>query len=140
MAPHPGVAGDARRHVAWEKRMDTDNLTATNNDESNWGMFAHLSALVGLVIPFGSVLGPFLIWLTKGKESAYVGEQAREALNFQITMLIVAAVCFALSLILIGIVLLWLAVLFDLVFVILATVTASKGQMYRYPYTLRLVK
>jgi uncharacterized Tic20 family protein len=55
-------------------------------------------------------------------------------------MLIVAAVCFALSLILIGIVLLWLAVLFDLVFVILATVTASKGQMYRYPYTLRLVK
>ncbi|NTV96106.1 MAG: DUF4870 domain-containing protein [Thiobacillus sp.] len=120
--------------------MDMENRTAANADESNWGMFAHLSALVGFVIPFGNVVGPLLIWLTKGKESDYVGEQAREALNFQITMLIVAAVCFALSLILIGLLFLWLAALFDLVFVILAAVTASKGQMYRYPYTLRLVK
>jgi uncharacterized Tic20 family protein len=120
--------------------METENLTAANDDESNWGMFAHLSALAGLVIPFGSVLGPLLIWLTKGKESAYVGEQAREALNFQITMVIVAAVCFVLAFILIGFLLLWLAVIADLVFVILAAVTASKGQLYRYPYTLRLVK
>lgn len=120
--------------------METEALKPANNDESNWGMFAHLSALVGLVIPFGSLIAPLIIWLTKGKESAYVGEQARESLNFQITMAIVFAVCFVLSFIVIGLLFMILAGIADLVFIILATITASKGQMYRYPYTLRLVK
>jgi len=120
--------------------MEPENLTAANNDESNWGMFAHLSALAGFIIPFGSLVAPLIIWLTKGKESAFVGEQAKEALNFQISMVIVFAVCFVLSFILIGLLLMGLAVIADLVFVILATLTASKGQLYRYPYTLRLVK
>lgn len=120
--------------------MEQENLTAANSDESNWGMFAHLSALTGFLIPFGSLIAPFLIWLTKGKESAFVGEQAREALNFQLTMAIVFVVCFVLSFIVIGLLFMAIAVVADLVFVILATVTASKGQLYRYPYTLRLVK
>lgn len=120
--------------------MEFENMTAANNDESNWGMFAHLSALVGFIIPFGSLVAPLIIWLTKGKESAFVGEQAKEALNFQITMAIVFIVCFVLSFILIGLLFMAIAAIADLVFVILATLTASKGQLYRYPYTLRLVK
>ncbi|MDD4882775.1 MAG: DUF4870 domain-containing protein [Gallionellaceae bacterium] len=120
--------------------MESENLSATNNDESNWGMLAHLSALAGFVIPFGSLVAPLIIWLTKGKESAFVAEQAKEALNFQLSMAIVFIVCFILSFIIIGLFLMGLAVIVDLVFVILATVTASKGRMYRYPYTLRLVK
>lgn len=120
--------------------MESENLTAANNDESNWGMFAHLSALAGFFIPFGSLIAPLIIWLTKGKESAFVAEQAKEALNFQISMVIVFIICFVLSFILIGLLLMGLAAIADLVFVILATLTASKGQLYRYPYTLRLVK
>lgn len=120
--------------------MEAENLKPANNDESNWGMFAHLSALVGFIIPFGSIVAPLVIWLTKGKESTYVGEQAREALNFQITMAIVFLVCFILSFIVIGLLFMVIAGIADLVFVILATIAASKGQMYRYPYTLRLVK
>lgn len=120
--------------------MEQESLTAANNDESNWGMFAHLSALIGFLIPFGSIIAPLIIWLTKGKESAYVGEQAREALNFQLSMAIVFVVCFLLSFIVIGLFLMGIAAIADLVFVILATVTASKGQLYRYPYTMRLVK
>lgn len=127
-------------HLDWETTVESENLTAANNEESNWGMFAHLSALLGFLVPFGSVVAPLIIWLTKGKESAYVAEQAKEALNFQITMIIVFIVCAVLSFILIGLLLMGLAVLADLVFVILATVAASKGTLYRYPYTLRLVK
>jgi len=127
-------------HLDWETTVESDDLTAANNEESNWGMFAHLSALLGFLVPFGSVVAPLIIWLTKGKESAYVAEQAKEALNFQITMIIVFIVCVVLSFILIGLLLMGLAVLADLVFVILATVAASKGTLYRYPYTLRLVK
>jgi uncharacterized Tic20 family protein len=127
-------------HLDWETNVEPDNLTAANNEESNWGMFAHLSALLGFLVPFGSVVAPLIIWLTKGKESAYVAEQAKEALNFQITMIVVFIVCFVLSFILIGLLFMALAVLADLVFVILAAVTASKGTLYRYPYTLRLLK
>jgi uncharacterized protein len=121
-------------------RMETESLKPANNDESNWGMFAHLSALIGLVIPFGSLIAPFIIWLTKGKESVYVSEQAKESLNFQITMAIVFVVCFVLSFIVIGLLFMVLAALAGFIFIILATIKASKGEMYRYPYSLRLVK
>ncbi len=120
--------------------MELEDLKAANNEESNWGMFAHLSALLTLIIPFGNVLGPLIIWLTKGKESPYVAIQAREALNFQLTMVIVAVVCFILSWILIGFLLLAIAIVVDLVFVIIAAIAASNGVIYRYPYTLRLIK
>lgn len=120
--------------------MDNDPLTAASPEESNWGMFAHLATLVGFIIPFGNLVAPLIIWLTKGKESAYVAEQARESLNFQITVAIAFIVCFVLSFILIGFLLMGLLALAALIFVILATLTAAKGQMYRYPYTLRLVK
>lgn len=132
MIPHFRLSG------GWA--MELEDLKAANNEESNWGMFAHLSALLTLIIPFGNVLGPLIIWLTKGKESPYVAVQAREALNFQLTMVIVAVVCFILSWILIGFLLLAIAIVVDLVFVIIAAIAASNGVIYRYPYTLRLIK
>lgn len=115
-------------------------LVAASNEESNWGVFAHLSALIGLLIPFGNILAPWLIWLIKGKESAYIEAQAKEALNFQITLLLAFLLCFLLSFVLIGLFLLVLVGIAGLVFVLIATVAASKGQVYRYPFSLRLVK
>lgn len=123
-----------------ESPNPAEPLAAANSEESNWGMFAHLSALIGFVIPFGNVIAPLVIWLTKGKESVYIAAQAKEALNFQITLLIAFLVCFILSFVLIGLFLMVLVGIAGLVLVILATIAASKGQMYRYPFSLRLVK
>lgn len=109
-------------------------------DDSNWGMLAHLSALVGFIIPFGSILGPLLIWQIKGKESEYIATEAKEALNFQITMLIGFIICVVLMFVVIGIFLIWILAIADLVLLIMAAVSASKGQPYHYPFTLRLVK
>lgn len=109
-------------------------------DDSNWGMLAHLSALVGFIIPFGNILGPLLIWQIKGKESEYIATEAKEALNFQITMLIGFIICVVLMFVVIGIFLIWILAIADLVLLIMAAVSASKGQPYRYPFTLRLVK
>ena len=53
-------------------------------DEHNLGMIAHLLGFAGFLIPFGNLLGPFVIWLIKGKESEFINDQAKEALNFQI--------------------------------------------------------
>lgn len=117
--------------------MDGQQVSA---ETTNWGMFAHLSALIGFIIPFGNIIGPLVIWLTKGKEIEFVGTEAREALNFQITMLLAFVVSWVLAFILIGFLLMALLAIADLVLIILAAVSASKGQPYRYPFTLRLVK
>ncbi len=117
--------------------MDAQQVS---NDETNWGMFAHLSALIGFIIPFGSIIGPLVIWLTKGKEFAFVGTEAKEALNFQITMAIAFLISWVLVFVLIGFLLMALLAIADLILVIIAAISASKGQPYRYPFALRLVK
>ena len=55
-------------------------------DVKAWAMWSHLSALGGLVFPFGNILGPLIIWLSKREEIPEVDVNAKEAMNFQITM------------------------------------------------------
>jgi len=108
--------------------------------ERTWGMLAHLSALSGLMIPFGNVLAPFLVWRTRRSVSAFVEDQAREALNFNLTMLLVALGCAALMWVLIGVALLVVLVLSWLVLTLRAAVKAGEGMRYRYPFAWRWVK
>jgi uncharacterized Tic20 family protein len=106
-------------------------------------MLAHLSALAGLVtvIPFlGNVLAPWLIWLSWRDRSPFVGEQAKEALNFNLSVTIAWLVCWALTYVFIGF-LLGIVLFFGwMTLTILAAVRASEGVHYRYPLALRLVQ
>ena len=115
--------------------------TELSKDERMWGMLAHLSALSSLFTGgFGFVLGPLIVWLIKKEEMPFVDDQGKEALNFQITMLIGFAICATLTLVLIGFLLLPLLALTNLVFVIIAAVKANEGTRYRYPFAIRLIK
>ena len=111
-----------------------------NSDERMWAMFAHLSAFAGFVIPFGSILGPLVIWQIKKNEYPLVDDQGKEALNFQITMAIAFVASLILMIILIGFILIWAVGLFDLIMIVIAAIRANNGERYRYPLTLRLVK
>jgi uncharacterized Tic20 family protein len=103
-------------------------------------MACHLSALAGFVAPaFGHVLGPLVVWLIKRGESAEIDAHGKEALNFQISMLIYNLVAGVLCLLLIGFALLAALHILNVVFVILAAFKASEGRMYRYPLTIRLI-
>jgi uncharacterized Tic20 family protein len=108
-------------------------------EEKQWALFAHLSALIGFIIPFGSIIGPLIIWQIKN-EMPFVDDQGKEALNFQITMAIAVLVCIVLMVVLIGFLLIWIVGLLDLIFIIIAALASNNGQAYRYPITLRLVK
>ena len=108
-------------------------------EERQWAMFAHLSALIGLVIPLGSILGPLVIWLIKKDTMPLVNDQGKEALNFNITVAIAAIVGWILCFVLIGFLVLAALFVAWLVFVIIATIKANEGVAYRYPFTLRLV-
>lgn len=109
-------------------------------EERQWGLFAHLSALIGLVIPFGSIVGPLIVWQMKKAEMPFVDDQGKEALNFQITVFLALVVCIVLSFVLIGLLLLPIVGLAALVFTIIAGIKANEGVAYRYPFTLRLIK
>ena len=118
--------------------METTPLTdvplAPKGSDKIWSMLSHLSALLGV----GFVL-PLVIYLAMRKESEYVATNAREALNFHISVLIYTLCCIPLVFLLVGIPLLIVLGLGSLVLAILATIQASDGQCYRYPLTLRLV-
>ena len=105
-------------------------------DQKTMAMLAHL---LGILTGF---LGPLIIWLiNKDKpEAAFVNDQAKEALNFQITLLIVYIVGIVLSIILIGIFINLAAWIACLVFSILGGMKANEGVEYRYPFALRLIK
>ncbi len=90
-------------------------LDQKEKDSRLWGTLCHLSALAGFVIPFaGCVIGPLVVWLLKREEFPFVEDQGKEAVNFQITMIIAAAVAFMSVFVLVGFVLLPLVALFDL--------------------------
>ena len=111
------------------------------SNEKNFGMLCHLSSLCGYIgIPFGSILGPLIFWLIKKEEMPFVNDQGKEALNFNITVAIAALICIPLIFIAIGIFLIIAVVILHIVFTILASIAASKGEAYRYPFALRLIK
>jgi uncharacterized protein len=110
-----------------------------SQEERTWGMLAHLSALVQFIgVP--TFVGPLVVWLIKKDTMPFVNDQGKEALNFQITMIIVAICLLPTLCIVVGFFLLPLLGLYALIFAIVAAIKANEGIAYRYPLTLRLVK
>lgn len=104
-----------------------------------WSMLAHLSALAGFVIPFGSIIGPLLVWQIKKHEMPAVVEHAKEVLNFQISCIIYLIVCIPLMFVIIGLPLMVAIGLFSLVCIIIASLKANDGKPWKYPLTIRFL-
>ena len=108
------------------------------DDERLWATLSHVSAFLGFLgIP---VIGPLVIFLIFGNRSQYVRHHSVEALNFNITMLIAALVSGLLILVLIGLILLPIIGLIWFILTIVAAIAANRGEWYRYPLTIRMVK
>lgn len=93
-----------------------------------------------MIVPFGTILGPLVVWLMKKDTMPFVADQGKEALNFNITVLIAMIVGGILTLVLIGVLVMIVVGIAWLVLSIIAALAANKGESYRYPFTLRLVK
>lgn len=106
--------------------------TEVSANDKNLVVLTHLGGILFSFIP------SLIVWLLK-KDSVYVSEQSREALNFQITILIAYIVSYILVIVLIGFVLLGIIWIANIILCIVAAIAASKGENYRYPFTLRLI-
>lgn len=123
-----------------EAGTDRESLPA-NAAEKRWGAMSHLSGFAFLLLPpIDGILAALAIWSTIGRKSAYVEMQAREALNFQIFILLAVVLRIALMYILIGVFVLIGVALLDLGCMIRGTLKAHRGILHIYPYSLRLVK
>ncbi|MEI6892523.1 MAG: DUF4870 domain-containing protein [Pontiella sp.] len=113
-----------------------------NRNERQWAMACHLAALAGYMMPFiaGNLIVPLVIWLIKREDGAFVDEQGKETLNFQLSLLLYAFICVLLFLMVIGIFLLFPLVVFGFICPIIGAVKASEGVAYRYPMCIRFIK
>ena len=109
-------------------------------EERSWGLLAHLSGLMTLLLIGGlSFIGPLVVWLVKKDQSPFIADQAKEALNFQITATIGVYLSALSILVCVGIVLLPVVIIGAIVYSIIAAAEANKGVYYRYPYTVRFI-
>lgn len=114
----------------------------TENETRNWNMFCHLAALAGLTsIPIANILGPLVVWLIKKNEMPSVDEHGKASINFQITMFIAILLCIPLIFVFgLGALLMAIVGIFDLICVIIASIKASNGEPYTYPYSIQFIK
>jgi uncharacterized protein len=140
--------------------------TNTNTREQNvrtWAMLCHLSALAGLIFGWlGNILGPLLVWQIKKNEMPEIEPYGKEALNFQLTILIIniiaGIVLFGFMGAAFGIGHIWrnpfalwgggfgivsILAIINLVAWILAVIAgikANNGEFYKYPFAIRFIK
>jgi len=118
-----------------------------SDDEKNMAIIAHASGIAG-VFAGGLIgfVGPLVVYLMNKDRSPYVETQAKEALNFQITLLLFGAMLAASAIISCGLLMIFIwplamvPMICQVVFGVLATLTVKDGKFYRYPLTVRLLQ
>ena len=125
-----------------------------SSGDRNMAMLCHLISFVGIVLPFGNILGPLVVWLTQREKSSFVDEHGKESINFQLSLIVYSFVSVLLlivsailtvvvigifMLIIVGLLILALLV-FSFIVIIIAAVRASNGEEYRYPLSIRFLK
>jgi uncharacterized Tic20 family protein len=104
------------------------------------GMLCHILSLAGIVIPFGNIIGPLIIWQMKKNEHPFIDDQGKESVNFQILVTGALLISAALMCVVIGFFMLPVVGLVGLIMSILAGVKANNGEPYRYPFNIRFIK
>ena len=131
-------ADDSYEETAAEDRNDG----GTASEERTLAMLSHVSPPALSLLTGGGLgwLVPLIIWLVKKDDSQFVGEEAKEALNLQLTLFLAFLVSWVLVLVCIGIPMLVVLWLYGLVYGIIAGMAAYEGKPYRYPWALRLIQ
>jgi uncharacterized Tic20 family protein len=105
----------------------------TETEDRQWASFAHLGGIIG-------ILPSLIIWLVFKDRGRFTNEEAKEALNFQITILFVYIAGYILSLVIVGFLVVLAASVVSIIFSIMGFLAAKEGKAYRYPFAIRIIK
>lgn len=114
-----------------------------NNDEQEmrqWAMFLHLSQLAGYLLPLLGLVIPIIIWQSKKDQFPMLDVHGKNVVNWIISELIYGAICFVLMFVVIGIPLLGILGILAVVFPIIGGIRANNGEVWRYPFTIEIIK
>jgi uncharacterized Tic20 family protein len=117
-----------------------EEVRQLSESERNWAMLCHLSAFAGYFFPFGGIIGPLICWLSRKDESAWVNENGKASLNFQLSILLYMVLAIPLCFIIIGIPIEVFLSILELICVIIASVKASKGEVFKYPISIPFIQ
>jgi uncharacterized Tic20 family protein len=126
-------------------------VEGVSHDERTFSTLIHLSLIAQTILPVVAIAIPIVMWMTKKNESTYIADHGREAVNFQISLMLysvllpIIAIPIGLLLFVVGVaVTLPIAALFPyalgLIGMIIAAMAANRGELYRYPMTIRFLK
>lgn len=118
----------------------TLSIDAQERNGRDWAMWCHLGAYAGFIVPFGGLIAPVLLWIMGRERYAFADRHGSEAVNFRISITLYYILALALSIILVGLLLLPVIMLFDLIMPIIGAVKAHSGEEFRYPLTLRFIR
>jgi len=119
------------------------------SDERSYALLTHLSLLGHIIVPYVAIVIPIILWMVKKGQSPFIDDHAKEAVNFQITLLLYAIVLPTLAAIIgvitcgVGLVLLVPAIfgpyILGLIGMIMAATAANRGEFFRYPMNFRFI-
>lgn len=119
------------------------------DDEKTWSLIMHLTLLGHLVVPYFAIIAPIVMWMNKKNESQYIDDHGREAINFQISVLIYSIVLPIVAGLIgvitcgVGMLLLipaaFLPYILGLIGMVMAAMAAGRGEFFRYPMTIRFL-
>jgi uncharacterized Tic20 family protein len=127
---------DAAMHMNEKQRWVDDGATP---DERMWATWIHLSLLAHTFLSGFAIILTIVLWMMKKDESPFIADHGREAVNFQISLAIYTVIATVFAIVLIGIPFLFLIPVLGLVGLIMGAVAANRGELFRYPMTIRFL-
>lgn len=113
------------------------SLSPTPENIRQWTLILHLSQYAGLIVPFANLVAPIVIWQLKKNEMPELDAHGKHVVNWQISMLIYAAVSAVLMLVLVGFLMLGILAILYLVFPLIGSIKANNGELWHYPLTIK---
>lgn len=103
---------------------------------NQWAMFIHFSMLAGWVIPLAGIVVPILLWQLKKDELPGIEPHAHVVMNWIVSSLVYAVICYVLLLIVIGVFGFFILGVLTVIYAIVGGVKANDGELWEYPGTL----
>ena len=117
-----------------------EEVKSLSESERNWAMLCHLSAFAGFFFPFGGIIGPLICWLSRKDESAWVNENGKASMNFQLSILLYVFLSIPLCIIIVGIPIVIFLGFLKVVCIVIASIKTSKGERFRYPLSIPFIQ
>lgn len=109
-------------------------------EERQMGLFLHLSQLAGLIVPFGGIILPIVLWQTQKEKMPALDAHGKMIVNWMISAMIYAAASLVLMIVVIGFFTLLAVAVLHIVFPIIGAMKANNGELWPYPLTIKFIK